>query len=386
MKNTLKTKLRIRFVLFAVLGIFLLLAGIVFVSIHQNFRDMTEKSDLIISGLYRNPSEHIRYFSVKIPAGKSEIYPDVMQYSSITGDQVRSLSREALERGEEKGYLDGFRYHVYQNENGSRIYFLSRHSSIEMCKTAAQNLILISVLGLLGVALLLIPISGLVVAPLLENDRKQRAFITSAGHELKTPLTVISTNVQMLSMEIGENEWLAGIQKQITHLTKLTHDFATLSKIEEYTNPVVRESFSFSDLLEDAVETYTYIAHQRSVKIECAPLTQLEYVGSKAEIRQLLHILLDNACKYSTKNSVIRIDFKKTIQGLHLSVANPTKLLKEEKAKLFVQRFHRGSNAEKESGFGLGLSIAEAIALRHHGHLSVSTDTKGEFRVEVVLR
>lgn len=386
MKNTLKRKLRVRFVLLAMVSLLLIQSVIVGVSIYHNHQDLVTKSDMLISQIHNNPSGASRYFSVKIPAGNETIYPDAVQHISITADEAASLAQRALKKDQDKGFLDGYRYRIYRNDSGTKIYFLYRESSIEMCKAAAENMILISLIGLLAITALLIPVSGWVVKPLVDNHTKQKQFITAASHELKTPLTVISTNAQLLGSEIGQNDWLDGIEKQVARLTQMTHGLVALSKAEEYDNPLLRESFSFSDALRDVVETYEVIAKQNGIQMEYALAGGILYFGSKAEVQQLMGILLDNACKYCPNGGVIRIIAEQSFHRVKLCVSNTAASISKENTKMLTQRFHRGENATGKTGFGLGLSIAEAIANRHNGHLAVSTTTKGEFCVEVVLR
>lgn len=385
MKRTLKTKLRIRFVLLAMAALLLIQSLIVGISIYHNYRDLTEKSDMLISQLQNNPSGASRFFSVKIPAGKDAVYPDVVQHVSVTVQEAESLAQRALTGGGEKGFLDGYRYRIYQNESGTKIYFLFRESSIDMCKAAGQNMILTSLVGLVIIGALLIPVSGWVVKPLVDNHNRQKRFITSASHELKTPLTVISTNAQLLESEIGQSEWVDGIKQQIAHLTRMTCNLVTLSKAEEYDNPVQRETFLFCDVLQDVAQTYEVIAKQNGIRIEYALADEIAYFGSKAEVQQLMGILLDNACKYCPRDGFIRVSAKRCFHGVRLCVVNTAQPISKESAELLQQRFHRGENATGKAGFGLGLSIAEAIANRHNGHLAVSANTKGEFCVEVVL-
>jgi len=385
MKKSMKNKLRIRFVLLAMLGLLIMQTVIVTISIYYNYRDMVEKSDMLITQLHNKQSGSIRYFSVKIPAGTDTVYPDVVQYVSVTADEATVFARKALSSNREKGFTDGYRYHIYRNENGIRIYFLSRSASMEMCRVAGENLIWISIIGLVVIGVLLIPISGWVVEPLVENHRKQKEFITAASHELKTPLTVISTNAQLLEMEIGRSDWLDGIQKQVAHLTQMTRGLVMLSKAEEYNNPLVRASFSFSDALRDVIETYEVIAKHKNIHMEHSVATKLVYSGDKDEIQQLLRILLDNACKYCPKEGSVYIRVKGTPHGVKLCVSNTSEPVKEGNGKISIIRFSRGKNAAGITGFGLGLSIAEAIAKRHNGSLTVSTEADKEFSVEVVL-
>ncbi len=385
MKNRLKRKLQIRFVLLS-MAFFLLIQGVIVgISIYRNHRELAEKSDMLIAQLHNNSSVGSRYFSVKIPAGKDTVYPDTVQHLTVSAEMARDFTQRALAQEKERGFLDGYRYRIYKNENGTKIYFLLRESGIEMCKAAGENMILVSLIGLASMGVLLIPVSARVVKPLVENHTKQKEFITFAGHELKTPLTVISTNIQLLESEVGKNDWIDGIQKQIAHLTEMIQNMVFLSKAEEYQNPLQRESFDLAKVILEVTESFRSLAIQNKIRLENAFEESLPYQGCEAEIRHLLQILMDNAFRYATEEGFIRAEAKKGFHGIHLTLTNSAPPISREEAELLLRRFHRGKNAEGKPGFGLGLSIARAIAERHNGHLQLSTDTKGEFRVEVVL-
>jgi len=384
-KKSLRTKLRIRFVVLTLLGLFLMQSVIVGLSIWQNLRDLEKKSDQLISQLYHHTSGASRYFSVKMPAGKETLYPVELQNVSVTSKGAVEMARWVLDQKEERGFIGGYRYHVYQNESGTVIYFLSREVALETCRIAAENLVGISVLGLGLIGVALIPLSRWVVRPIVVNHRKQKEFITSAGHELKTPLTVISTQAQLLKSEIGENPWLTGMEKEIEHLTELTHQLVALSRAEEYENPLHRERFSFSRALEEVAEVYAVIAGERGIKMTKEIPEGLEYWGSRTEIQQLLQILLDNACKYCPQGGSLELCAKGGLRGVHLAVTNSTDPIPPSQEGLLLHRFSRGANAEGKSGFGLGLSLARSIAERHGGRLTVFVTHEGEFRAEVNL-
>lgn len=383
MKNTLKRKLRLRFILLSLLSLALIQGLIAGVSLYRNVRDLEEKSDMLIAKLHRRPSGGNRYFSVKIPAGKDTVYPDAVQNVSIFSDQAASLARRALEKKEERGFLEGYRYRIYQNENGRKIYFLLRESGIEMCVTAAKNLIGVSLVSLVAVGLALIPVSAWVVKPMVENHRKQKEFITAAGHQLKTPLTVISTHAQLLESEIGENPWLEEIRKQTASLAKMTGDLVTLSKAEEYRNPLVREDFDLARLFLDTLAPFEAVAAQRGVTVKTKIPSALSYAGASEEVRQLIRVLMDNAVKYCPEGGEICATAARTPRGVKIVISNPASL--QEDPRSLLQRFQRGQSAAGQSGFGLGLAIGDAIACRHGGHLKLKTDREGLFLAEAVL-
>ena len=258
-------------------------------------------------------------------------------------------------------------------------------NSIEMLHTAAVNLLWVSVLCLCVVFVLLIILSGWVVTPLVDNHRKQKQFITAASHELKTPLTVISTDAQLLQADIGENEWIDGILQQVEHLTRMTHDLVLLAKAEEYENAVVRERFSLSEVLREVAESYTGLAVQKGICLTSSIPPELLYDGCEKELRQLIQILLDNAFKYCPASGEIRIRLKRELRGFRLTVCNTSAPISESDIPSLTQRFCRGQNAAGTEGFGLGLSIAKTIANRHNGNLTANLHKDALFLVEVTL-
>lgn len=386
MNDRLKRKLRVRFVVLTMASLLLLQSIIVAVSIYNNYSDMVAKSDAILTQLSREASGNVRYFSVKVHPGKGSVRPDVVQHVTVTPEEAAAFAKNAMSTGQDVGFVGEYRYRILRSEEGVRILFLSRAQSLDMYRTAAQNLIFISLAGLLAVCAILIPVSGWIVEPLLVNQRKQKQFITVASHELKTPLTVISTDAQLLREEIGENPWIDGILDQVSHLTDMTHELVALAKAEELDAPAGREVFRLSEAVCEALEVYAGVAKQKSIDVRSTIPEGLTYTGNEKEIRRLLGILLDNAFKYCPEAGQIRVDLKKELRGVRLTVENTCAAISSEQLPSLKQRFFRGENAAGSKGFGLGLSIGESIAARHNGNLSVRLKKDDVFSVEVVLR
>lgn len=386
MKTSLKTKLRIRFMALSMAALLILQGMIIAVSIYHNYTDMVSKSDAILTQLRQNPSPNVRYFSVKVHPGKGAIRPDVVQHVSVTPEEAGRYGKAALESGQDKGFVGDYRYHICRNTDGIQILFLSRSSSIEMLRTAAENLIWISALSLLAVGVILIPVSGWVVTPLVENHRKQKQFITAASHELKTPLAVISADAQLLRSELGDSEWIDGILEQVDHLTQMTQDLVALSKSEEYDHIVIKERFSLSGAIEEELAAYAGLAKQTNINLTSSIIPAYTYTGCEKELRQLVRILLDNAFKYCPASGDIHIALKPHFGSVRLSISNSTAALPPSQAPALTQRFYRGQNAAGTKGFGLGLSIAQNIAKHHNGNLTVSVKKNGMFLAELTLR
>lgn len=383
MKFGMKTKLRIRFVLISALALLFLLGVIVSVSLYLNYRDLEERSDLILEQLKETPDLNVRYFSVKVHPAKGAIRPDVVQNVSVSPTEAARLAKIALESGKEKGFAEDFRFLLVRSDGGIRIFFLSRTSVMETARNAAKNLIGISILSLIAAVAVLIPLSARVVAPLAENHRKQKEFITAASHQLKTPLTVIGADAQLLSLEIGENEWVESILCQVERMTNMTNSLVALSKAEELNEKKEKAPFSISDAVTETAELYKALVEKKQMETEVSVAENVVFNGNEEDFCHLLTLILDNAFKYCPDGRKIRLALKKDIRGFRLTIENTTRPPGDE--TLLAQRFYRGKNAEGQEGFGLGLAVASSLAARMGGKLSVTLPKEDLFRAEITF-
>lgn len=382
MKNPIKKRLQLRFVLLAMAALLLLQCAIVGISIWGSYRELLQKSDVLLEQLHKTPMETARYFSVTAHPGKSSIKIDKIQNVSLTQQQAGELARNAIHSGKDKGFAGVYRYHIYRTNSAVRILFLSREASLEMFYSASWQLVWVSLAGLLLMCLLLSLISGWVVRPLVENQAKQKQFISAASHQLKTPLAVICANAQLLQTEIGDNQWIDGILEQVTHLTDMTNGLVTLAKAEEFENPLISQSFDFSKMVRQVADTFVALSQNSGKQLSLESEPELTCNGNAQELRQLVTILLDNAIRYCPKGGSIHVQLTGKGKKLHFKVTNTAPDLQPGD---YTQRFYRGENAVGIQGSGLGLSIAQTIVSRHKGKLEITT-AKETFSVEVILR
>ena len=149
---------------------------------------------------------------------------DTGQIVAIDDETAAEFAQKVYASGRTDGFLGEYRYLRSEEDGNIRIIFLDCGRSLTNLRTMLFASILVSLLGLAAVLLLLILFSRRIVRPLAESYEKQRRFITDAGHELKTPLTIIGADTDLAEMELGENEWLADIRRQAERLTGLTND------------------------------------------------------------------------------------------------------------------------------------------------------------------
>ena len=331
------------------------------------------KRDLLgTKGLSLETPYESRFFSVVLNEDGQALQTDIAQIAAVDEESAQLYAQSAVESGHTAGFLDDYRYLVLAEEGNTRVIFLDCGRSLSSFRTTLLASVALSLLGLLAVLVLLLILSHRIVRPVAESYEKQKQFITDAGHELKTPMTIISADAELAEMECGENQWLADIRRQTERLTGLTNDLIYLSRMEEEQPPLQVIEFPLSDVAEEMA--LPFLAPARSQEKEMALHIQpmLSCTGDEKAIRQLISILLDNALKYSPAGGQLELRLEKQGRNILLTVTNATiQPVEKDKLSHLFDRFYRSdqSRNSQTGGYGLGLSIARSIVLAHKGKI-----------------
>lgn len=203
-------------------------------------------------------------------------------------------------------------------------------------------------------------------------QRLRRKFITDAGQEIKTPLTIIGADTDLLELDLGENEWLDDIKRQTKRLTGLTQDLIYLARMDEEQPQLQPIEFPLSDMAEELGQSFQNLAAAQSKQFLTEIQPMLSLTGDEKAIRQLMSILLDNAVKYTPEGGRISFALKKEGRSIWLSVSNDTAVpMEKEVLDRPFDRFYRTDQSRNSStgGYGLGLSIARSIVSAHKGKI-----------------
>lgn len=327
-----------------------------------------------------------RYFSVFLSAAGNVISVNTGKIAAVDTTTAIDYAQSVVTGGNEQGFVEDYRYTVYTVGNETHVIFLDYGREMGSFRTFLFTGVGVSLIGLLAVLLLLIFLSGRIVKPFSENYEKQKQFITDAGHELKTPLTIIDADAEVLEMDIGENEWLADIQMQTKRLAQLTNSLIQLSRMEEQPQ-IEKIEFPISDVVEETVETFQALAKTQNKKLSSRIQPMLSLNGDEKAISQLVTILLDNAVKYSDDGGKIEVTLEKQKNLIRLGVFNTADSVPKESLTSLFNRFYRAdpSRNSRTGGYGLGLSIASAIVASHKGKIQVATQDEKSLLIVVSL-
>ena len=317
-----------------------------------------------------------RFFSVLLGENNQVLETDTGQIAAVDAEAAELYAQSVIESGHTTGFLDDYRYLVLTEEENTRIIFLDCGRSLSSFRMTLLASVSLSLLGLLAVLVLLLILSRRIVRPMAESYEKQKQFITDAGHELKTPMTIISADVDLAEMECGENQWLTDIRHQTERLTGLTNDLIYLSRMEEEKPPLQVIEFPLSDVAEEMALPFLAPAKSQEKELTLHIQPMLSFVGDEKAIRQLISILLDNALKYSPTGGQLELHLEKQGRNILLTVSNTAlQPVDEDKLSHLFDRFYRSdqSRNSQTGGYGLGLSIAKSIVLAHKGKIRAET-------------
>ena len=328
-----------------------------------------------------------RFFYAKIDKNSNILELNLDMMFDFSKDDALNYITSALNSGGQKGNIESFSFLSAEKFYGQIVVFAER--SIEILLLEQLNKTSLWVAGIVGLILscLAIFLAKWIVSPVKASFDKQRRFVSDAGHELKTPLTIISANVDVLQNEIGENQRLKYIKAQSERMNGLIHDLLTLAKTDEGQTNIIRSKFNLSSAILNTALEFESRAFEEGKQYSCDIRENITCVGDEKQIKQLVSILIDNAIRYSDAKGQINVSLSSNGSHIRISVFNTgVGVYDEERNKIF-ERFYRTdeSRSRETGGYGVGLSIAKAIVEAHKGKIVVSGENRKWIRFDVIL-
>ena len=394
-------KLRLKFVAICMALVTAILAAVffsVYFSMARNISDLSRQvlyrvvQEESVGGSMTRPdiSINIGGDRVLLPYFTISIWHTGNSYSAyVTGgtyanledtEELTTILQECLEQGKQEGTISGYHLRYLRQDNGlyEKLAFVDMSMEQAILYKMMRSYLaiaLVAVLLLLGVSILL---AWWTTRPVEKAWKQQHQFLSDASHELKTPLTVILSNAELLeaaSLEERPARWADNIHSEAQQMKSLVEEMLTLARADNMVRTAVLTEVSLSDVAADCALAFEPVAFEAGKPLDYQITEDVTVLGDRDKLRQLVSVLLDNASKYGADGGTITLTLQKTDRQARLTVSNPGEPIPADQLSHLFERFYRADASRGEkSGFGLGLPIARTIAQEHKGALKAESD------------
>jgi len=311
--------------------------------------------------------------------GDDFIISDESVLNEIVKGSMNSIDKSGVVQGEDLRFLK------QKTPFGLRIVFADRSYELSTLSHLVQTAAFVGIGTLLAFFLISLFLANWVLKPIEKSWEQQKQFVADASHELKTPLTVILANAGIILSHKDDKvenqlKWLEYIQTEAQRMTTLVNNLLFLAKTDDAKNNEIYSEVNFSDVLWSSMLPFESVIFEQEKFLDSNIEPDIFVRGDESKLKQLIVILIDNACKYSDKNGRIKVELTQKQDKVKLTVNNTGEIITKDQIDNIFVRFYRvdKSRAREKGGYGLGLAIAESIVKSHNGKISVeSTEETG---------
>lgn len=324
-----------------------------------------------------------RFFIVHMSTASEEISCDLNQVFFVDEDTAIEYGKTAFNRNNTSGRIDRYKYRIKIVEEIRDIYFLDMSRERSTIKTVMFTSGAIAA-GSWLISLIFVLISSVwYVQPIIAGLEKQKQFITNAGHELKTPLAIIQSNNDAMSLIHGENKYNRNIRTQVARLGELTGNLLMQARLDEEVE-LVNELINISSLTNEILQPFQDSAENRGIAFTSSIAENIMLNTNRQAFTQLVTVLMDNAMKYTTDRGEIRFTLENDDKHVLITEENSCDPEMDIDPEGLFERFYRADTArtqnDQQSGYGIGLSVARSICKSLGGTLTASFPQPGKIR------
>lgn len=321
------------------------------------------------------------YFTVEL-WGDGTAYITGGTYSNLENTELlRDILHTCMDQGREQGTVTAYNLRYLRMNNGffERIAFVDISMEIASLRSMVHSSLQIGAVSLLALLCVSFLLAWWVTRPVERAWRQQHQFLSDASHELKTPLTVILSNAEMLDavpLDPRPARWADNIHSEARQMKSLVEEMLTLARADNMVRTCVFSTVSLSDAATDCALLFEPVAFEAGKSLDYSGITpNLMVSGDTDKLKQAISVLLDNAIKYGAVGAPVVLSVQKLDRHVKLQVSNQGAPIPLDQLNRLFERFYRADASRGEqSGFGLGLSIALSIAAEHKGTLRAESD------------
>lgn len=313
------------------------------------------------------------FYAVELDPYGNLVSIDTGNHNLYSKETLTDIGQKLATQKSEEGVSGNFIYRIIQINENTLVTLMDNTLWSDSFTTLFHNAFLIGSVVTVILFFCSILVSGWIIRPLEENDRKQKQFISDASHELKTPVSVVNANAELLAREIGKNQWLENIRYENNRMADLINQLLTLARTEH--NGTTFETVDLSRIVTGELLPFESTAFEQGFQIESNLQDSIYITGNQMQLTQMISILIDNAIAHSCHPGIITVSLKQNKGICTLSVTNPGFIPEAEREQIF-SRFSRRETERSSRGnhYGLGLAIVKNIVENHRGRIMVSCE------------
>jgi len=326
---------------------------------------------------------HIPTFVVSLDENNNIIDARGALYDLSDQEAINTIVQECLASEKDSGIIADadLRYLRQSSEMGTKIAFVDRKMEIRTLSSLILTSVAVGTGSLIVFFFISLFLAKWALRPVEKAWEQQQQFVADASHELRTPLTVILANAGIVlshrdSTVQDQSKWIEYIQTEATRMNTLVDNLLFLARTDDAKNKIIPMRINLSDAVYGELLPFESVIYEQEKEMETQIAPDLYVNGDENKLKQLVAILLDNAIKYSDERGKISVSLKESPERkVVLSVANTGTPIPADQIDSIFDRFYRAdeSRSREQGGYGLGLSIAQSIALMHNAKISVQS-------------
>ena len=355
-------------------------------TIEQNI-DQTAKSFFMPDGMKTHSKTIIAKVAKTQNSQSNELIEIWYDEQFFNGNFANSVINHALNGVHPLGKINNVYYKLYSTEfDFSILVAVDSTENVVNFRLNISRTMFALLIAYLLLFFIVMKLSWWALKPLRTSFEKQQQFISNASHELKTPLSIISANVDVLRQE-NDNKWTSNIKSQTERMRDLVDDMLSLAKLDEGNIKLNLEKFNLSEEIIENTLPFDAVAFEKRKTLNMNVQPDIYYFGDRQSVKKIVNILLDNAIKHADEKGEIKVELKKDNNKIVFSVYNSGSSIPIKDADKIFERFYRGdsSRSRESGGSGLGLSIAKSICNSNKWKISAHSVPKISMLITIIF-
>lgn len=328
-----------------------------------------------------------RYFSVFSSPVQDIITTNRDNIVSISGEEIQKLVFDVMTGNRTYGNQGDFRFRKTTYSDGTLLVFLDMSQSVQLFRQSMQTSYLLLAVTMFFVYFIIRLLSKKAIQPTIDIIEKQKMFINDAGHELKTPLSIISSSTDVIELTKGKDQWTGNIHKQIDRMNHLVGDMLTLSRYDELSNLELAD-VNLTPLMNILLHEISPMAEEKQLAIESELPETFIVKGHEESLKTLFRILIDNAIRYTEPGNTVKVTASSASGRAQIDITNPFHDFPQDQLEKIFERFYRSdaSRSRNTGGSGIGLALARTLVKVNRGSIKAVKPNSEEITFRVRLK